>query len=87
MVEEQETDNEGMDDLFTMGEAVTYLNTSRMTLEKYYLRGDLPAKRTVGGGYIFRRRDLEAVRPVLEAHKAQFRTDAAIQARREREGW
>ena len=72
------------DDLFSMPEAVLYTGSTRMTLEKYHLRGDLPAQRTVGGSYIFRRADLDAVRAEIDAHKERFRTNAAMETRRKR---
>jgi predicted site-specific integrase-resolvase len=68
-------ESEGMpEDTFTIVEASHYVGATRWTLEKYHLRGELPAVRTVGGSLIFMRRDLDIVAPRIRENKVKFRS-------------
>ena len=72
------------DDVFTIIEATHYVGASRWTLEKYHLRGQLPGTRTIGGTYLFRRGDLDMVRPIIAANKELFRTEQSAAKRRKK---
>lgn len=71
-----------MDDVFTLLEARDYLHTTTITLRNYIVKGLLPHETTGGGTFIFRRADLDRIRPVLEENKARWNSEQGAQKRR-----
>jgi len=75
------------DDVFTLYEARRYLGSDgipagRSTIQRYMLDGRLPYELTSGGRSLFRRKDLDAIRPALDANRERFRSDEGAQKRR-----
>lgn len=80
------------EDVFTMYEARGYLGSNgtragRSTLWRYMLSGDLPFHLTSEGRYLFLRRDLDAIRPKLDANRTRFRSEeGSVKRRKKPEG-
>lgn len=72
----------GMNDILTLLEARDYLHTTTITLRNYIVKGLLPHEQTGGGTFLFRRADLDRIRPVLEENKARWKSEQGAQKRR-----
>lgn len=90
---DNERDGEGRgampDDVFTLYEARRYLGepgkpAGRATMQRYMLDGRLPFENTSGGRVLFRRVDLDAIRPTLEANRVRYRSDELAEKRRKK---
>jgi excisionase family DNA binding protein len=80
--EETETVGGNMGDLFTLAEAAHYLSVRRQTLESYALRQRIEYQITGGGQFLFRRGDLDAIAPIINANKERYRSEESARKRR-----
>ena len=73
------------DDIFTMYEARRYLGgAGRSTMQRYMLNKQLPYELTSEGRAFFRRRDLDAIRPILDHNREVYRSEDGAQKRRKK---